>query len=86
MNFKLTLGNEANEYLGEDTFLIENFITETSFKGTLYDYNNIQFVSKSGGMGQWLSDYLNFEEHEATYIAEQLNNWQNFINTTNNKE
>lgn len=86
MNFKLTLGNEANEYIGEDTFLIENFITETSYKGTLQDYNNIQFLSKSGGIVQWLSDYLNFEQHEATYIAEQLNNWHYFINNSNNKE
>ena len=86
MNFKLTLGNEANEYIGEDTFLIENFITETSYKGTLHDYNNIQFLSKSGGIVQWLSDYLNFEQHEATYIAEQLNNWHYFINQQNNKE
>ena len=86
MNFKLSLGNEANEYIGEDTFLIENFITETTFGGTLRDYNNIQFVSKSGGMAQWLSDYLNFEQHEAEFIAEQLNTWSYFINQQNNKE
>lgn len=56
------------------------------FKGTIYDYNQIQFMSKTGGIIQWLQDFLQFELDESTHIAEQLNNWQHFINTTNNKE
>lgn len=56
------------------------------FKGTIYDYNQIQFMSKTGGIIQWLQDFLQFELDESTHIAEQLNNWQHFINNQNNKE
>lgn len=86
MNFKISLETCHNDFIGDHVFTIENYLTRTLYKGTLADYNQIQFVSKSGGIVQWLSDYLNFEEAEAIYIAEQLNNWQHFINTSNNKE
>lgn len=86
MNFKLTLENCCNDYIDTNLFVIENFLTESKYQGTLYEYNQIQFVTKSGGMVQWLQDYMQFEQQEATYIAEQLNNWQHFINNSNNKE
>ena len=86
MNFKLTLENVCNDYMDTNLFVIENFLTESKYQGTLYEYNQIQFVTKSGGMIQWLMDYMQFELGEAIYIAEQLNNWQHFINNTNNKE
>lgn len=85
MNFELIVGSGGENGV-TNCFMIRNLELRTSYNGTIYDYNQIQFVSKSGGMVQWLSDYLNFEEAEATYIAEQLNNWQHFINNTNNKE
>ncbi len=85
MNFELTLGTGGEQ--GEtNCFLIINRKYRNSFTGTLYDYNQIQFITKSGGMIQWLQDYMQFELSEATYIAEQLNNWHYFINNTNNKE
>ena len=68
------------------TFNIRNTEFGINYCGTIYDYNQIQFVTKSGGMIQWLQDYMQFELGEATYIAEQLNNWHYFINNTNNKE
>lgn len=86
MSFKLTLENTCTEYSGNNKFVIENYLSESVYQGTLYEYNQIQFVTKSGGMVQWLQDYMQFELREATYIAEQLNNWHYFINNTNNKE
>jgi hypothetical protein len=86
MNFKLTLENTCTDYCGNNKFVIENYISESVYQGTLYEYNQIQFVTKSGGVVQWLQDYMQFEQHEATYIAEQLNNWHYFINNLNNKE
>ena len=86
MNIDLKL--EVNGgYLGTfGSFTITNKEVNVSYSGNLYDYNQIQFLSKSGGIVQWLSDFMQFENHEAIYIAEQLNNWQHFINTSNNKE
>lgn len=86
MNISLTVAKNELHNSTYGVFKISNTQRNISYSGTLYDYNQIQFVSKSGGMVQWLQDYMNFEESEAIYIAEQLNNWQHFINTTNNKE
>lgn len=86
MTFKLSLEYHHEDWIGDHNFTIENLSTQTLYKGTIYEYNQIQFITKSGGMVQWLMDYMQFEQHEATYIAEQLNNWQHFINNSNNKE
>ena len=86
MTFKLSLEYHHEDWIGDHNFTIENLSTQTMFKGTIYDYNQIQFMSKTGGVVQWLQDFLQFELNEATHIAEQLNNWQHFINNTNNKE
>lgn len=83
MNFEITL--EVGSENSNDSFIIKNLLLGTVYAGTYYDYNQIEFVSKSGGMEQWLQDYMQFEQHEAFYIAIQLENWHNFI-TLNNEE
>lgn len=87
MSFELNLSTDETYDGFTGSFKICNMRGgNITYYGTMYEYNQIQFITKSGGMAQWLSDYMGFEEHEATYIAEQLNNWQNFINNSNNKE
>ena len=87
MNFEVILGisDENKKSEGFNGFIIKNLRFGSSYAGTLYDYNQIEFVSKSGGMEQWLQDYMQFEQHEAYFIATQLENWHTFI-TFNNKE
>ena len=87
MNFEIILGVHDKDSVSEGFtgFIIKNLRFGSSYAGSLYDYNQIEFVSKSGGMKQWLQDYMQFEEHEARFIATQLENWHTFL-TLNNKE
>lgn len=87
MTFKLSLEYHHEDWIGDHNFIIENLSSQTLYKGTIYDYNQMLFkANKRNGVVQFLQDFLQFELEEAAHIADQLDSWQNFINNSNNKE
>lgn len=78
MNANLSF-NYCKEYPEYSRFTIDNLDLDISYSGNISSYNNTDFQTKSGGFTQWLQDYMQFEEAEASHISEQLYNWWYYI-------
>lgn len=59
-------------------FTITNSATASSFTGTIFDYNNLEFITE-GGIKSFLEDILYFGEDEAKMLTQLLFTWTDSI-------
>lgn len=81
MTFKLKFENDGTF----PSFMLENPETKTMFGGTIYDYNNIEFLNddgqEEGGMEKFLTGVMMYNKGEVELIVNLLDMWAEYLSS-----